>query len=122
MELFFAANQGGENLLAAPDVMQNKIDLFVLRGSCDRLHNSTGTDATGTYSCMTVAAAGSDHSDFLQIRQPATSGFVMGVAYIVSCSGFLAANFTYLSHNISPCLTDSRSVFFIVFTLIQKGC
>ncbi len=49
----------------------------------------------------TVAALG-DHSNPLQIWEPTTSGFIMGMADVIAGYRPLAAYFTFLSHGRTP--------------------
>jgi hypothetical protein len=49
----------------------------------------------------TVAALG-DHSNPLQIREPTTSGFIMGMADVVAGYRPLAAYFTFFCHGKTP--------------------
>jgi hypothetical protein len=65
-----------------------------------RLDNSTGTDTTGTDIHMHRAAGTGNCSDSLQIRQPAPTGFVVGMADIIPGRGAFATNFTNMGHDI----------------------
>jgi hypothetical protein len=74
-----------------------KIILFVRRAS-GSLHNFPLPDATGA---NTHPLGPSIHlsANRLEIRQPATSGFVVGVADIITANGPFSAYFTNFCHD-----------------------
>ena len=63
-----------------------------------RLNNGTGTDTSGADPHLFIITGGNRNLYVLQIRQPASSAFVMGMADIVSGDRTFAAYFTLLSH------------------------
>jgi hypothetical protein len=65
-----------------------------------RLNDSPGANAASADTHL-PAAAGYGHADLLQVWQPATSGFVVGVTDIIAGFRLLAAYFTYISHGKS---------------------
>jgi hypothetical protein len=48
---------------------------------------------------MHRAAVGGDHAHALQVRQPATTGLVVGVADVISSGRALATNFALTGHD-----------------------
>jgi len=65
-----------------------------------RLDNCTGADATGTDTNTCSTSAIGYHPNFLQIRQPPSPVFIMGMADIISRRRSFSTYFTYTSHNI----------------------
>jgi hypothetical protein len=63
------------------------------------LDHSTGTDATGTDFDTNTTAAARQHPHSLQIRQPSTTGFIVGVADIISSGRSFATDFTNTGHD-----------------------
>jgi hypothetical protein len=63
------------------------------------LNNSPGTNATGADFNVRRTAIPGNRPDSLQVRQPAATGLVMGVADIISGRGAFATNFTISGHN-----------------------
>jgi uncharacterized membrane protein HdeD (DUF308 family) len=51
---------------------------------------------------MNIVAAFSNHSDPLQIWEPTTSGFIMGMADVIAGYRPLAAYFTSFCHGKTP--------------------
>lgn len=77
--------------------------------------NRSGTDAAGTHADMdriTTLACG---SHLLKIRQPASSGLVMGVTYIVTRDRALSAYFADFSHLSTPYENEIVVLFKSVF-------
>ena len=65
------------------------------------LNHFAGFDAFGA-DTNAFDAAINDGTDALQIGQPPPLGEVVGMAYVVSITRFLAANFTNSCHCLSP--------------------
>ena len=60
-----------------------------------RFNHGAGANATGTNSdALGIAAVGGD-SDCLQVRQPTTTGLIVGMADVISGGGLLAAQITH---------------------------
>lgn len=65
------------------------------------LDNVTGTNATGA-GFDRLDTAVSDCFDFLKIRVPHGTGFVVGMAHIITEAGAFTANIAFSGHNIFP--------------------
>ena len=63
-----------------------------------RFDYSSGTDTAGAGINANGAAIAGDHADTLQVGQPAATGFIMGVADVVSGGRAFATNFTITGH------------------------
>ena len=79
---------------------QSRINWCSGKTGSGRFNNSTGTDTAGTGLHMHGGTITGYHMNSLQIGQPAATGFIMGVANVVSGSGTFATNFTITSHDI----------------------
>jgi hypothetical protein len=58
----------------------------------------------------TVAALGG-HSDPLQIRKPASSGLVVGMADVIACNWPFAADFTFFCHGKTPYIENVHMIY-----------
>ena len=92
-----------------------------VRGS-GRFDYGAGTDAAGAYAYGLAVAAGCRHPDFLQIRKPAPTVFVVGMANVVAGSGFFSANFTFFRHGKSPCWFFGTSPYTVFGGCWQQFC
>jgi hypothetical protein len=64
--------------------------------SClERLGNESRTDAAGTNLNGAYAAVALDSFDFLKVRIPDSTGFVVRMTDVVSEAGAFSANFTF---------------------------
>jgi hypothetical protein len=77
-------------------------------GTNSRFTDRSGTNTAGT-DTHPLGTTGRGNSDSLQIRQPAATIFIMGVADIITGNRFFSADLTLASHIVLLLLlTDFR--------------
>ena len=63
--------------------------------------------------CLAHPAVGLLDGDLLDVGAEDAVGLQMGMADVLTCRRVLAADFTYLGHNRTPCLQTAFTVFYL---------
>lgn len=90
------------------------------------LDDRAGTQTSGAHPNLFRVAARGSGSYTLQIRQPAPTIFIMGMAYIITGHRLFPADFTFTSHNILlqgkiSGITESAPIFVNYHSIVENN-